>query len=127
MDKKQLQQFEKVMTERREQLRQEVLEHLQDADDNTVTELYGRVHDSGEDSIADLLGDMNLINIEKEASEVAALEAALQRLHAGTYGRCVDCGADIGLERLEANPAAERCFDCQKRKEFRGEDTTPSL
>jgi DnaK suppressor protein len=127
MDKQQLQQFEKVMSERREQLRGEVLEHLQEADDNTVTELYGRVHDSGEDSIADLLSDMNLINIEQEAREIAALEAAIQRIHAGTYGKCVDCGAEIELERLQANPSAERCFDCQNRKEFRGEDTTPSL
>lgn len=127
MDKERLVQFEKLMTERREQLRQEVLEHLQAADDNTVGELYGRVHDSGEDSFADLLSDMNFINIEKEAGEVAALEAALQRIHTGTYGRCVECGTDIEVERLEANPAADRCFECQQRKEFRGEDTTPSL
>ena len=86
MDKQQLQQFEKIITERREQLRQDVLDHLQDADDNNVSELYGRVHDSGEESIADLLTDMNFINIEQEAREVAALEAALQRIHAGTFG-----------------------------------------
>jgi RNA polymerase-binding protein DksA len=127
MDKQQLQQFEHTITERREQLRQDVLEHLQEADDNNVAELYGRVHDSGEESIADLLSDMNFINIEQEAREVAALEAALQRIHSGTYGRCVDCGDEIEMERLKANPAADRCFDCQNRKEFRGEDTTPSL
>ena len=127
MDKQQLQQFEKIISERREQLRQEVLEHLQEADDNNVSELYGRVHDAGEESIADLLSDMNFINIEQEAREVASLEAALQRIHAGTYGKCIDCGAEIEMERLEANPAAERCFDCPNRKEFRGEDTTPSL
>jgi len=127
MDKERLRQFGKIITERREQLRQEVLEHLQDADDNNVSELYGRVHDAGEEAIADLLSDLNFINIEQEAREVAALEAALQRIHAGTYGKCVDCGEEIEMERLEANPAAERCFDCQNRKEFRGEDTTPSL
>ncbi|MGD8325159.1 MAG: TraR/DksA C4-type zinc finger protein [Gammaproteobacteria bacterium] len=31
----------------------------------------------------------------------------------GTYGRCIDCGKDIGQKRLNAVPAASRCFDCQ--------------
>ena len=28
-------------------------------------------------------------------------------------GRCVDCGAEIGAERLDAVPTATRCVSCQ--------------
>jgi RNA polymerase-binding transcription factor len=38
------------------------------------------------------------------------VEAALQRLQAGTYGNCEVCGKPIGAPRLEAKPAARRCI-----------------
>jgi DnaK suppressor protein len=30
---------------------------------------------------------------------------------------CIDCGGDVGVERLRAEPAAPRCIDCQRRHE----------
>lgn len=30
---------------------------------------------------------------------------------------CLDCGDEIPLARIEANPAAVRCVDCQAKKE----------
>ena len=129
MDKKLLERFEQALNERREHLRKDILANLEGVDDNSVTELYGRVHDSGEESIADELSDTNLINIENESREVAAVESALQRIRSGTYGRCLDCGETIELERLEANPSASRCFACQTKSEDTqsGKDPTPSL
>ncbi|WP_252444154.1 TraR/DksA family transcriptional regulator [Pseudonocardia humida] len=44
--------------------------------------------------------------------DLAALDRAVDRLAAGTYGRCVRCGGDIGPARLEALPAAETCIAC---------------
>ncbi|ACY99243.1 MULTISPECIES: TraR/DksA family transcriptional regulator [Thermomonospora] len=41
--------------------------------------------------------------------------AALQRIAAGTYGRCVTCGKPIAAGRLEARPDAARCLTCQAR------------
>jgi DnaK suppressor protein len=46
---------------------------------------------------------------------LAAIDAALQRLADGTYGRCVDCGIAIGPARLEARPEAARCITCASR------------
>jgi RNA polymerase-binding transcription factor DksA len=45
-------------------------------------------------------------------TEREALELALQRVEAGTYGWCLNCGAAIPPERLAARPAAERCITC---------------
>jgi DnaK suppressor protein len=50
---------------------------------------------------------------------LVAIDAALARIEAGTYGKCVNCGAQIPEERLEAMPWATLCIDC-KRKEERG-------
>jgi len=47
--------------------------------------------------------------------ELAAIEAALDRLEAGTYGRCVHCGDPIGEKRLYAMPAAIACLSCANR------------
>ena len=38
------------------------------------------------------------------------VDAALARLHDGTYGACEVCGKPIGAARLEAMPAARRCI-----------------
>jgi RNA polymerase-binding protein DksA len=48
---------------------------------------------------------------------IAAIDAALARIEAGTYGTCVSCGTDIPYERLEANPWASLCIDCKRKAE----------
>jgi DnaK suppressor protein len=49
-------------------------------------------------------------------AELAALARAADRLAAGTYGRCLRCGAVLPDARLEALPAAEECVDCAGRR-----------
>jgi DnaK suppressor protein len=53
---------------------------------------------------------------EHTRTAVAAVEGALARLDAGTYGACTACGRAITPERLEALPAAALCIDCQRTK-----------
>ncbi len=40
------------------------------------------------------------------------VEAALERLLRGEYGRCEVCGGEISPARLEAVPWAARCIGC---------------
>ena len=42
---------------------------------------------------------------------------ALERLDAGTYGSCTDCGQTLPDERLDARPEAARCIACQSTVE----------
>jgi DnaK suppressor protein len=49
---------------------------------------------------------------EEARQQLALIDAALERLDNGSYGRCVECGNDIGDERLAAVPYADRCIDC---------------
>jgi DnaK suppressor protein len=54
---------------------------------------------------------------ERELAELAAIDAALVRLSAGTYGECTDCGKHIPPARLHASPEALRCIHCQEKEE----------
>ena len=44
--------------------------------------------------------------------EIRMIEAALDRIDAGTYGICVACGEEISEERLNVLPATPKCRDC---------------
>ncbi|NLC31379.1 MAG: TraR/DksA family transcriptional regulator, partial [Candidatus Moranbacteria bacterium] len=44
--------------------------------------------------------------------QLKGINNALEKIKDGKYGACEECGADIALGRLEANPAARRCMQC---------------
>lgn len=48
------------------------------------------------------------------SSELNDIKIALERLEAGTYGICGECGEQIILARLKAVPMAKYCTDCQE-------------
>lgn len=125
----QIEEIRKALRQRRELLRDEVLLQLQQVDEGPMTELAGQVHDSGEESIADLLADLSIQGLDQANSEIIAIENALMRIQRGTYGYCVDCDDEIAIERLKVNPTAERCVPCQEKFEDNRseEDATPSL
>lgn len=54
---------------------------------------------------------------QKEKDKIDRIDAALQRIEAGTYGKCVDCGIDLDEERLTALPWALRCVSCKNKNE----------
>ena len=56
---------------------------------------------------------------EHETAELGDIDAALERIQAGTYGQCTDCGVTIAPARLNAYPTAKRCLDCQTVAELR--------
>ena len=59
--------------------------------------------------------DLSLLNgLENEMDEV---QAALDRLEDGTYGRCEACGRPIGDDRLGALPATRYCVDHEGSRE----------
>ena len=54
---------------------------------------------------------------ENSEHVLSEIEAALERIEAGTYGTCRTCGQPISEERLEAIPYATQCIDCKRREE----------
>ena len=54
---------------------------------------------------------------ENSEQVLGEIDAALQRIEDGTYGTCVNCGGEIPVARLEAQPWASLCIDCKRRAE----------
>lgn len=50
-------------------------------------------------------------------TQLMAIEEALARMDAGTYGACVECGELIERARLEARPQSLLCLSCQRARE----------
>ena len=61
--------------------------------------------------------ELDLGVLQSVDAELAEVSAALDRLDAGTYGRCEICGRDIAEGRLEAMPAARYCVEDQAKAE----------
>lgn len=92
--------------------------------ESLAEELAGIRSAKGESS-ADDEHDPEGSTLSSDWSRISGLEAgisaqevevihALDRLAAGTYGLCENCGRPIGAQRLEARPAASRCIQCAR-------------
>ncbi|MEB8340384.1 TraR/DksA C4-type zinc finger protein [Streptomyces endophyticus] len=89
--------------------------------------LAGLMRDSG-DGAGDDDADTGTKNITREHEMSLAANAremllqaerALERLDAGTYGLCENCGNPIGKARMQAFPRATLCVECKQKQERR--------
>ena len=76
---------------------------------------FGQTQDS--DAQQSTARDLEFALDARESAEIDAVDAALKRIEAGTYGVCIDCGVAIPAARLHAAPAAPRCITCQEKLE----------
>lgn len=56
---------------------------------------------------------MNLRTSERKLKLQKKIKEAVARFVSEEYGYCKSCGAEIGLERLEARPTADQCINCK--------------
>jgi DnaK suppressor protein len=53
----------------------------------------------------------------REALFMKKIDEALERIHAGTFGECDDCGESIDPRRLDARPTTALCVACKEESE----------
>ena len=114
MTNEQLEHFRKILLRWKQQLMQEV--------DSTV----GHMQKDGL-SFADPIDrasqeegfNLELRTRDRERKLIKKIESSLDNIETGDYGFCEDCGADIGVRRLEARPTAKKCIDCKTYSEIR--------
>lgn len=88
--------------------RHQIKEHLRRASSQVCP---NRDEQEGEDCTADDLLRAKMLE------KLGRTEDALTRLGDGTYGLCSECEEEISVPRLYALPFAERCRDCQGKRE----------
>jgi DnaK suppressor protein len=114
IDPRDVTDFSARLRQRADQLRAEIRSTLERSSDESHVRIAEMARDEGDDSFSDLIVDLNLFDMDRDAQELRRIDGALIRLREGTFGSCVDCGQDIALARLNAEPTATRCVNCQE-------------
>ncbi|MGZ8155311.1 MAG: TraR/DksA family transcriptional regulator [Burkholderiales bacterium] len=116
LTKKQLGRLKDALLERQRMLTSEVRAKREQAAEEAREDTMG-VADTGDESVLRMQADLDLQEAGRDLEELQQIDAALRRMDDGTYGECVECGTDIEYARLEAQPTAMRCIDCQSQHE----------
>lgn len=118
LNKSQLSSLTKSLDRRYKELLEEVRAELDSPQHQQYVELIDRgPADSADEAIGDALADINLAIIDRHVRQIRDIEAARGRLKDGSFGSCVDCGSEIGFDRLQVHPTAKRCLICQQQRE----------
>ena len=126
--KKQLEKLRKGMLERQRALVQEVSDQRSQAAADGNEAGIGGVGDAGDESVVRMMTDLHLQEAGRDLEELRDIDAAVKRIDAGEYGDCEECGNEIGYPRLEAQPTATRCVECQALHEKTyASKSTPTL
>lgn len=92
----------------------------------------GHANDRGNIDLTEYLNtipdDIDTALVDRQINEMRELEISLKYLSELEFGDCIDCGNEIGFDRLIAYPSAQRCIQCQSQyeKSF-PQESNPSL
>ena len=110
----QIEVLKRAIAKRHADLLEETREDVARAREESYGALAGPVTDTADRATADLLSDLRQAEISRDVRDLEELEAALARIDQGTFGTCIECGAEIAFKRLAVYPVATRCAECQR-------------
>jgi DnaK suppressor protein len=110
MDKRSLDRFRKSLKEQRDALHLRLVRARRQHPGPGASE----VKDEGDRASASVAQEMTAPERTQAENLLRAVNAALDRIDAGTFGKCRDCGQLIGEDRLEAIPWTRYCITCQE-------------
>jgi DnaK suppressor protein len=87
--------------------------------DDEVEEVATNDNHLAETASATLGREIDYTLGENSEQVLTEIDAALERIGAGTYGTCAKCGGEIAPERLEAHPWASLCIEDARLAEQR--------
>ena len=109
--------LKQLMEQRAIELEEKIRGTLPKPADETTLERTGVSQDEVDDATTNAEEHFNHTLHRHYVDEMRQIEAARDRAGNGLLNCCADCGEDIGYRRLQAQPFAVRCVDCQERHE----------
>ena len=112
MKKAKLEEFRQLLQEQMDQLLREA--------DKTVSEMTDeKTNFPDPTDRASLESDRNFeLRIrDRERKLISKIREAIERIEAGEFGECEDCGDQIGEARLKARPVTTLCIECKTEQE----------
>lgn len=114
MNKKQLKYFRDLLaTERQDVLRKAAKTLNSEAVVDT-----NELPDEIDLASSEYLQSLSLRLRDREKTYLKKLDLALQKIDAGDFGVCEQCGEEIQLKRLEARPVTTLCIRCKEDQEL---------
>ena len=113
----QLRSLEKSLQAHRRAALEEAEAELKLMREQSVGDVAGEAPDTGDESVAMLLTDIDHTMAQRHVNEIRAIDLALDRIRDSRFGMCSDCDSEIAYARLEASPTATRCIACQTMHE----------
>jgi RNA polymerase-binding transcription factor DksA len=98
-------------------LRNEIAGALRANGSSEAVGLANHLENIDDAALASLETGLEIAEVERDIRELRQVEDALLRMATPQFGLCQDCQADIGFQRLNANPSASRCLACQSSAE----------
>ena len=92
-----------------------------------VSETSAEAANLEEFALSDVVDDLDLALASLHSETLQKIEDALDRLAAGEYGYCTECGQEILARRLDALPFASRCRSCEETNEVRRTPRPPAV
>jgi len=102
---------------RQEALLASIVEERRRIENDALPQLDADVGDQVDQAFVMTSVEMERGLIDRYNRELQQIAAVRERLASGVFGMCLDCGEPIGAARLQAQPTAVRCTDCQWRHE----------
>jgi DnaK suppressor protein len=119
MNEKQVEHFEKILRIWKEQLMSDSSRTVHDMQAEAAV-----YPDMADRAYQEERFNLELKARDRERKLLKRIDEAIERIKIGDYGYCMDCGADIGIKRLEARPIATQCIECKTVAEIREKQTT---
>jgi len=116
MDREKLDKFRDMLLE----MQRRTTGDFERAVESSSEEFGGELPDINDDASRAVNRRLMLEISDKNHNTLVQIAEALERITAGDYGQCTECGEDIPEKRLELLPFALHCVKCKERMEKEG-------
>lgn len=113
-----LEHFRRALLAKEQELNQEIARFADEGRSSRTAEVEDPIDQVTSDEAEAIAFD----ETSNLSGTLALVRAALQRIDRGEYGRCIDCGREINISRLEAVPWTPYCIDDQRKHDAEAAD-----
>jgi len=113
-----LQRLLRQLDERERELRAKISDERSRVQSEGLSQLENEVGDDIDRAFVKTQVGLERDLIDRCVNQLSEIAAVHDRIARGEVGVCIDCGEPIDHARLEVNPVASRCTDCQTRSEM---------
>ncbi len=112
MRHRELSTLQRLLHERRDELLGEALRTV-----DGMGETREQFPDPSDRALLEGNRNLTLRIRDRERKLISKIDEALMRIDDGSYGKCEECGNEIGFARLKARPVTTLCIECKSSQE----------